>query len=113
MINDMGISNLYHYTYRRTVKSRFFVKRNPALFIELPSASVYFTRGRGNGTTRSRSHGLALKISSYERIVSIYRIDIYIYMIFYWNARPEGKGDKIGRREGIYTRKVFTQWRRK
>lgn len=58
MINDVGISNLYHYAYGRTVKSRFFVKRNPALFIELPSRRFILRAQREKGRERGATVSL-------------------------------------------------------
>lgn len=105
MINDAGISNLYHYTYGRTVKSRFFVKRNPALFIELPSPR-FISRApkrKREGGEEQRSR-LPRSLWKRGRIVSIY-FDIYI-MIFYLNA-ARTRGIKyeewMAYEEGIYS----------
>lgn len=74
MINDVGISNLYHYAYGRTVKSRFFVKRNPALFIELPSrrfiSRAQREKGR-RGEQRSRFKNAVRKNCIYSSIYAI------------------------------------------
>lgn len=98
MINDAGISNLYHYTYGRTVKSRFFVKRNPALFIELPSPR-FISRApkrKREGGEEQRSH-LPRSLWKRGRIVSIY-FDIYYDILL---ERREDKGDKIRGMDGI------------
>lgn len=80
MINDVGISNLYHYTYGRTVKSRFFVKRNPALFIELPSprfiSRAQREKGREKGATVSLARARLRRTKEYM-YVSIYRYTRY------------------------------------
>lgn len=73
MINDVGISNLYHYTYGRTVKSRFFVKRNPALFIELPSPRFISRAQREKG----REKGATVSLTTYERIYVCIYLSIY------------------------------------
>lgn len=87
MINDVGISNLYHYTYGRTVKSRFFVKRNPALFIELPSPRFISRAQREKGREKGATVSLACDVR--KNICMYLSIDIRD-MIFYLNAQPEG-----------------------